>query len=151
MTDKIIFSDEYYMKIALSEAQDAFSKGEIPIGAVVVCNNKIIAKAHNLVESLNDVTAHAEMLAITSASEFLGGKYLSECTLYVTLEPCVMCLGATSWAQLGRLVFGASDEKRGFNSLSPNALHKKTSVTKGVLENECSQLIKDFFVKKRCT
>ncbi len=149
MVDKIIFSDEYYMRIALSEARDAFSKGETPIGAVVVCNDKIIAKAHNLVESLNDVTAHAEMLAITSASEYLGGKYLSECTLYVTLEPCVMCLGATSWAQLGRLVFGASDDKRGFNFLSPNALHKKTSVTKGVLEDECSELLKEFFIKKR--
>ncbi len=149
MIQNITFSDEYFMKKALDEAQIAFDKGEIPVGAVVVCNNKIVAKAHNLVETLNDVTAHSEILAISSAAEYLGGKYLPECTIYITLEPCVMCSGALQWAQIGRVVYGAKDETRGYNKNAPNALHKKTKITSGILEEGCSNILKEFFAKKR--
>lgn len=142
-------TDEEYMQRALQEAQAAARKGEVPVGAVVVCRDRIIARAHNLTETLCDVTAHAEMQAITAAAGALGGKYLDPCTLYVTLEPCTMCAGALGWSQLGRLVYGASDEKRGFSRLAPDALHPKTQVTSGVLEAECAALIKDFFKKKR--
>lgn len=141
--------DNYYMKLALKEAQKAEAADEIPIGAIIVCNDQVIAKAHNLTETLTDVTAHAEMQAITAASSMLGGKYLNQCTLYVTVEPCVMCAGAIAWAQLGRLVYGASDEKRGYTVYAPNALHPKTQVTSGVLEEECAALMKRFFQGKR--
>ncbi len=145
-----VFSDEQFMREALKEAQKAFDVDEVPVGAVIVCNNQIIARAHNLTECLNDVTAHAEMQGITSAANFLNGKYLNECTLYVTLEPCVMCAGAISWAQLGKLVYGASDTKRGFNLLNEKrVLHPKTIVRSGVLEEECAALMKTFFQKKR--
>lgn len=143
-----MFTDEYYMKIALQEAQQALERDEVPIGCIIVSNNRIIAKAHNLTEVLNDVTAHAEMQAITSAANYLGGKYLQNCTLYVTLEPCVMCCGALSWSQITKVVIGAKDEHRGF--INKNlSLHPKTEVVLGVLENECSQLVKDFFKSKR--
>lgn len=141
--------DAYYMKQALSEAQLAAERGEIPVGAVVVCKDRIIARAHNLTETLTDVTAHAEMQAITAAAATLGGKYLNECTLYVTLEPCVMCAGAIAWAQMGRLVFGADDEKRGYQRYAPNALHPKTVVVTGILAEECATLMKDFFIARR--
>src|SRR5665647_2465710 len=144
-----LFNDEYFMRRALQEAELAYNEGEIPIGAVVVSQNRIIARAHNLTETLTDVTAHAEMQAITAAANLLGGKYLNECTLYVTLEPCVMCAGALGWSQIGKVVYGASDEKRGFNKFSPAALHPKTEVVSGVLENECAELVKEFFQKKR--
>ena len=145
-----IFSDDHFMREALKEAQKAFDADEVPVGAVVVCKNKIIARAHNLTERLNDVTAHAEMQAITSAANFLNGKYLDECTLYVTLEPCVMCAGAIGWAQFGRLVYGASDTKKGFNLLTgKKILHPKTVVNAGVLKEECGEIIKLFFQKKR--
>ncbi len=138
------------MREAFKEAQRAFDADEIPVGAIVVCDNKIIARAHNLTERLNDVTAHAEMQAITSAANYLGGKYLNECTLYVTLEPCVMCAGAIAWAQLGKLVYGAPDTKRGFNLLTENkVLHPKTEVIAGMLSEECGEIIKLFFQKKR--
>jgi len=143
------FGDEYFMRKALQEAQDAYAKDEIPVGAVVVCSGKIIARGHNLTELLNDVTAHAEMQVITAATNLLGGKYLNDCTIYVTVEPCVMCAGALGWAQTGRLVFGAYDEKRGYQKDAPGALHPKTEVTGGILENECSALMKDFFAQKR--
>lgn len=141
--------DELFMHKALEQAQMACDKGEVPVGAVVVCRERIIARAHNLTELLRDVTAHAEMQAVTAAADSLGGKYLDSCTLYVTLEPCTMCAGALGWAQLGRLVYGASDEKRGFRKYAPDALHPKTEVVAGVLEDECAVLIKDFFKKKR--
>lgn len=141
--------DIHYMKQALAEAKQAAERGEVPVGAVVVCHGRIIARSHNLTETLNDVTAHAEMQAITAAANFLGGKYLSDCTLYVTVEPCVMCAGAIGWSQLGRLVFGAADEKRGYQRYAPDALHPKTTVVQGALEAECAQLMKDFFKKKR--
>lgn len=144
-----IFGDEYFMKAAYREAELAFKEGEIPVGAVVVCQNRIIARAHNLTELLNDVTAHAEMQAITAAGNLLGGKYLTDCTLFVTIEPCVMCAGALGWAQIGRLVYGASDEKRGFTKYAPGALHPKTEVIRGVLQNECGVLMKEFFEGKR--
>ncbi len=145
-----VFSDEQFMREALKEAQKAFDVDEVPVGAVIVCNNQVIARAHNLTECLNDVTAHAEMQGITSAANFLNGKYLNECTLYVTLEPCVMCAGAIGWAQLGKLVYGASDTKRGFNLLNDKrVLHPKTVVKSGVLEDECAALMKTFFQKKR--
>ncbi len=145
-----VFSDEYFMGEALKEAQKAFDMDEVPVGAVVVCNNQIIARAHNLTERLNDVTAHAEMQAITSAANFLNGKYLNECSLYVTLEPCVMCAGAISWAQFAKLVYGASDTKRGFKLLNENkVLHPKTIVKKGILEDKCAELMKTFFQRKR--
>ena len=143
------FTDEYFMKQAFLEAQKAFEKGEVPVGAVVVCQNQIIARGHNLTEQLTDVTAHAEILCITAASEFLGSKYLNDCTLYVTLEPCTMCAGALAWAQLGKLVYAASDEKRGFSKYSERVLHPRTTVSFGILENECSQLVKVFFQQKR--
>ncbi len=141
--------DARYMKMALAEAERAFRKDEIPVGAVVVCRNTVIARAHNLTETLTDVTAHAEMQALTAASNALGGKYLSECTLYVTVEPCVMCAGAIGWSQLGRLVYGAPDEKRGYRRLAPEALHPRTAVTTGVLAEESMDLMKRFFARKR--
>ena len=141
--------DNYYMKQALAEARKAEAADEIPIGAVIVCRDQIIARAHNLTETLTDVTAHAEMQAITAAASTLGGKYLTDCTLYVTVEPCVMCAGAIAWSQMGRLVYGASDEKRGYTVFAPNALHPKTAVTRGVMAEECAALMKEFFVKKR--
>lgn len=156
-------SDEYFMKEALKEAQKAFEADEVPVGAIVVCANKIIARSHNLTERLTDVTAHAEMQAITSAANYLNGKYLNECTLYVTLEPCLMCSGAIAWAQLGKLVYGASDTKRGFGVLASllkeqsvqnqdiktKIFHPKTQITGGLLEKECAELMKSFFQKKR--
>lgn len=143
------FNDEYFMQRAISEAKLANDKGEIPVGAVVVSQNRIIARAHNLTEVLNDVTAHAEMQAITAAANLLGGKYLNDCTLYVTLEPCVMCAGALAWSQIGKIVFGASDEKRGFSKYAPESLHPKTELVSGILEKECSALMTDFFKNKR--
>ena len=143
------FTDEYFMMEALKEAEKAMYIDEVPVGAVVVCDNQIIARAHNYTEALNDVTAHAEMQAFTSAADYLGGKYLEECTLYVTLEPCVMCAGASYWTHLKKIVFGASDEKRGFSSINESIIHPKTEVLKGILEKKCSKLLKDFFKKKR--
>lgn len=137
------------MQQALQEARKAAEAGEVPVGAVVVCRDHIIARAHNLTETLNDVTAHAEMQAITAAANALGGKYLTDCTLYVTVEPCVMCAGAIAWSQMGKLVFGAVDEKRGYRRYAPQALHPKTEVVTGVKAEECAQLMKDFFKKKR--
>ena len=142
-------SDEYYMKEALKEAKKALELDEVPVGAVIVCNNQIIARAHNFTERLNDVTAHAEMQAFTSAADYLGGKYLNECTLYVTLEPCLMCAGASYWAQLNKIVFGASDEKRGFQNKAGLVLHPRTECVKGVMAEECAQLLTDFFASKR--
>lgn len=142
-------TDERYMRKALEEARRAFDADEIPVGAVVVCGDQIIARGHNLTEMLHDVTAHAEMQAITAAAEHLGGKYLDVCTLYVTVEPCIMCAGAIGWAQLGRLVYGASDPKRGYSFFAPQALHPKTKVVSGVLEEECGALMKEFFQRKR--
>ena len=143
-----IFTDEYFMKKALAEAETAFEKGEIPVGAVIVIDNRVIARSHNLTELLNDVTAHAEMQAITSAANYLGGKYLKDCTLYVTLEPCQMCAGALYWSQISKIVYGASDENRGFSKLGTQ-LHPKTEIVGGVLENECSLLMRAFFRTKR--
>ena len=137
------------MNEALKEAQKAFDRAEVPVGAVVVCNRTIIARAHNLSETLNDATAHAEMQAFTAAAAYLGGKYLNECTLFVTLEPCVMCAGASYWTQLGGIIFGAPDEKRGYQLAESNILHPKTQVASGVLAEECSQLLKQFFLNKR--
>lgn len=142
------FDDTYFMNKALQEAETAFSKGEIPVGAIIVFKDQIIARAHNLTEILNDVTAHAEMQAFTAAADFLGGKYLKDCVLYVTLEPCQMCAGASYWAQIGKIVYGASEPERGFVNLK-TTLHPKTKVISGVLENECSQLLKRFFIEKR--
>ncbi|MBN8696667.1 MAG: nucleoside deaminase [Bacteroidetes bacterium] len=144
-----ILSDEYFMREALKEAKKAFDADEVPVGAVVVCNNKIIARAHNLTERLNDVTAHAEMQAITSAANFLNGKYLNECIMYITLEPCVMCAGALSWSQIGKIVYGASDTKRGFNFVGNKILHPKTEIIHGIIADECADLMKSFFQKKR--
>ena len=141
--------DTYYMKMALQEAEKAGERGEVPVGAVVVCKGRIIARAHNLTETLTDVTAHAEMQAITAAASTLGGKYLNECTLYVTVEPCVMCAGAIAWAQTGRLVFGAADEMRGYQRYAPQALHPKTEVVQGVMADECAALMKHFFAARR--
>ena len=141
--------DKFYMRQALMEAEKASERGEVPVGAVVVCRDRIIARAHNLTETLNDVTAHAEMQAITAAANYLGGKYLNDCTLYVTVEPCVMCAGAIAWAQLGRLVIGAMDEKRGFQKYAPQALHPKTVVVQGVMDEECASLMKEFFKRRR--
>jgi tRNA(adenine34) deaminase len=143
------FTDEFFMKQALAEARQAAVEGEVPVGAVIVCNDRIIARAHNRTEHLNDPTAHAEILAITAATGVLGAKYLTNCTLYVTVEPCVMCAGAIGWAQISTLVFGATDEKRGYQLFAPNALHPKTVVKKGVLEDDCAAEIKFFFQKKR--
>ena len=141
--------DNFYMRQALAEANEAYRQGEIPIGAVVVCRDKIIAKSHNLTELLHDVTAHAEMQAITAAAEHLGGKYLGDCTLYVTVEPCVMCAGALGWSQISRIVYGASDEKRGYSRFAPKALHPRTEVTSGVMAEECTELMQRFFQERR--
>lgn len=143
-----VFSDEHFMKEALKEAQRAFNKDEVPVGVVVVAKNRVIARAHNLTEMLNDVTAHAEMQAITSAADYIGGKYLKGCTVYVTLEPCVMCAGALFWSQVDKVVFGASDEKRGF-SVTGVQLHPKTKIKRGVMADDCADLLKLFFKKKR--
>ena len=141
--------DTRYMRMALDEASKAFDQGEVPVGAVVVCKGRVIARAHNLTETLTDVTAHAEMQAITAAANYLGGKYLNECTLYVTVEPCIMCAGALGWAQIKRIVFGASDEKRGFQRFAPQALHPKTEVVAGIMADDCAVLMKDFFSSRR--
>lgn len=143
------FDDTYFMKQALIEAQAAADEGEVPVGAVVVCRNQIIARAHNQTERLNDVTAHAEMLAITAATNVLGGKYLTGCSLYVTVEPCVMCAGAIGWSQLSTIVYGAPDEKRGFRQYAPKAFHPKAVVKSGIMEKECADLMQQFFRKKR--
>ena len=143
------FNENYFMKEALKEAQKALNKDEVPVGCVIVCDNEIIARAHNFTQRLNDVTAHAEMQAFTSAAAFLGGKYLTECTLYVTLEPCIMCAGASYWTQLKKIVYGAKDVKRGYSQLSENILHPKTDVISGIMTNECSKLLIDFFKRKR--
>ena len=142
-------TDEFYMRMALQEAQKASDEGEIPVGAVIVANNRVLAKAHNLTEKLADVTAHAEMQAITAAAAALGGKYLTDCTLYVTLEPCTMCAGAIGWCQLRRLVYGAVDDKRGYHLFAPKALHPKTEVISQVMEEDCATIIKHFFQQKR--
>jgi len=144
-----MMTDEDYMRLALREAQAAADRDEVPVGAVVVCRDRVIARAHNLTEVLADVTAHAEMQAITAAANALGGKYLDACTLYVTVEPCIMCAGAIGWAQVGRLVYGASDPKRGYAAFAPAALHPKTAVTAGVLADECAALMRAFFKCKR--
>lgn len=146
---KITFGHDYYMQQAFRQAEEAFLKDEIPVGAVVVCNDVVIAKAHNLTETLNDVTAHAEMLAITQGTEYLGGKYLHDCTLYVTLEPCPMCAGALQWSQITRVVYGARDEKRGCLKHSPTLFHPRTAVVGGVLEDKCGEIMKQFFQRKR--
>lgn len=142
-------SDERFMRLALAQAQEAFDRDEVPIGAVIVCQGKVIARGHNLTETLTDVTAHAEMQAITSAASFLGGKYLTQCTLYVTVEPCLMCAGALGWSQISRVVYGASDDKRGYHTFCDSPFHKKTEVVGGVLAEECAKLMTDFFKKKR--
>lgn len=142
------FNDEYFMRLAMKEAQTAFDLGEVPVGAIVVANNQVIARAHNLTEQLTDVTAHAEMQAITAAANFLGGKYLHDCTLYVTLEPCTMCGGALYWSQISKVVFAAKDEKRGAGRHN-NIYHPKTTVESGIMENECAELIRSFFSSKR--
>ncbi|MFY0599533.1 MAG: nucleoside deaminase [Cyclobacteriaceae bacterium] len=144
-----VYSDEHFMRQALNEAQRAFDEGEIPVGAVVVCENKIIAKAYNQVQRLNDVTAHAEMLAITAAQNYLGSKYLDNCTLYVTLEPCVMCGGALYWSQIEKVVYSATDEKRGYSGVSQNIVHPKTKVSRGIFSEESETLLKSFFSKMR--
>ncbi len=144
-----ILNDEYFMKQALSEARSAFDKGEVPIGAVVVCRGRIIARAHNLTETLTDVTAHAEMQAITAAASVLGGKYLIDCTLYVTVEPCPMCAGALGWSQISRIVYATADEKRGYLRLAPATLHPKTVVERGVMADEAAELMKRFFQERR--
>ncbi len=141
--------DETYMRMALAEAEKAGTNGEIPIGAVIVCNGRIISRAHNLTETLHDVTAHAEMQAITSAADMLGGKYLKDCTLYVTVEPCIMCAGALGWSQISRVVYGTPDEKRGYSRFAPEALHPKTIVTRGILEDECREIMQSFFKERR--
>lgn len=144
-----VFSDQYFMGEALKEAQKAFEDDEVPVGAVVVCNNRIISRGHNLTERLHDPTAHAEMMAITAATHALGGKYLTDCTIYITLEPCVMCAGALNWAQIGKIVYGASDPKRGYSHLAPRALHPKTTVSGGLLADDAAELVRRFFVAKR--
>ncbi len=144
-----ILNDEYYMRQALNEARQAFDKGEVPIGAVVVCKGRIIARGYNLTETLNDVTAHAEMQAITAAANVLGGKYLTDCVLYVTIEPCPMCAGGLLWSQISKIVYGAKDEKKGYSVFSPSILHPKTEVVSGVLEEDCASLMKEFFKQKR--
>lgn len=143
------FDDTYFMKQALTEARAAAAEGEVPVGAVIVCNDRIIARAHNQTELLNDTTAHAEMLAITAATNALGAKYLTECTLYVTVEPCVMCAGAIGWSQVKKVVFGASDEKRGYRQYAPKAFHPKTEVVQGLMETECAEEMKRFFLQRR--
>lgn len=141
--------DIRYMKMALDEAARAYDNEEVPVGAIIVCKGRVIARAHNLTETLTDVTAHAEMQAVTAAANCLGGKYLNDCTLYVTVEPCIMCAGALGWAQLSRLVYGAPDDKRGYRRFAPQALHPKTEVTAGVMEAECADLMKRFFTQRR--
>ncbi len=148
-TEEQMKKDEYFMQRALDEARMAFNEGEIPVGAVVVCRDRIIARAHNMTETLTDVTAHAEMQAVTAAANMLGGKYLKDCTLYVTVEPCVMCAGAIGWAQIPRIVFGCRDPKRGFMEYAPRAMHPRSTAVGGILEEECRQLMKDFFSSKR--
>lgn len=148
-TEEQLKKDEYFMGKALEEAREALKAGEVPIGAVVVCKDKIIARAHNMTETLTDVTAHAEMQAITSAANALGGKYLTECTLYVTVEPCTMCAGAIGWAQIPRIIYGARDEKKGYPLIAPAALHPKAKITGGILEEECRRLMVEFFSAKR--
>ncbi|MCK5781632.1 MAG: nucleoside deaminase [Flavobacteriales bacterium] len=148
MESVLAYDDGYFMKKALEEAEIALEKNEVPIGAVIVANNRIIARAHNLTETLNDVTAHAEMQAITAASDAIGGKYLKDCTMYVTMEPCQMCAGALYWSQIKRVVFGARDEKRGYMNMGTQ-IHPKTEVSFGILEEECSNIVKDFFKNKR--
>lgn len=143
------FDDNYFMKQALIEAKAAAEEGEVPVGAVIVCNNQIIARAHNQTERLNDVTAHAEMLAITAAANVLGAKYLTGCTLYVTVEPCIMCAGAIGWSQISNIIYGASDEKRGYSLYAPKAFHPKATVKSGVMKEECAAEMKAFFKKKR--
>lgn len=143
------FNDEFFMRMALKEAQKAFDDDEVPIGAVIICQNQVIAKGYNQTQRLKDVTAHAEMIAFTAASSYLNGKYLKECTLYVTVEPCTMCAGASYWTQIDRIVVGAPEPKRGFTRLNNNILHPKTELVQGVLAEECGQLMKDFFAKKR--
>lgn len=142
-------NDTYFMNLALAEARKALAEDEIPIGAIVVCNGNIVGRGHNMTETLGDVTAHAEMMAVTSAAQTLGGKYLSDCTLYVTVEPCLMCAGAIAWAQVKRIVYGARDTKRGYTVYTDTPFHPRATVTGGVLENECAQLMKDFFAKRR--
>lgn len=144
-----MLDDLFFMKQAFAEAQKALAKGEVPIGAVVVCQNTIIARAHNLTETLHDVTAHAEMQAITMASDYLGGKYLVDCSIYVTVEPCVMCAGALGWAQISRLVYGASDSKRGYSILAPDALHPRCEVVSGIMADECAEMVSSFFKTRR--
>ena len=144
-----LYTDEYFMKEALKEAQKAFDKDEIPVGAIVVCNNQIIARAHNSTETLNDVTAHAEMLAFTAAADYLGGKYLTDCILYVTLEPCVMCAGASYWTQISKVVYGTPDDKRGFLQVDCKILHPTSLVLGGIMENECRKILQEFFARKR--
>ena len=144
-----MLDDTYFMKQALAEAKKAFAKGEVPIGAVVVCNQQIIARAHNFTETLHDVTAHAEMQAITAAASYLGAKYLNDCILYVTVEPCVMCAGALYWSKVAKVVYGASEDKYGYAKKVPLALHPKTEVVAGVMADECAQIMKDFFITKR--
>ena len=144
-----VYPDEHFMKEALKEAHKAFDADEVPVGAVIVCKNKIIARAHNYTERLNDVTAHAEMQAFTSAAAYIGGKYLNECTLYVTIEPCVMCAGASFWTQIGSIIYGAEDTKRGFQKMEVKILHPKTKLAGGLLEKECAALMKNFFEQKR--
>jgi tRNA(adenine34) deaminase len=144
-----LYTDEYFMKEALKEAQRAYEQDEVPVGAVIVWNNRIIARAHNLTETLNDPTAHAEMQAFTAATNTIGGKYLNDCTLYVTLEPCVMCAGASFWTQLAKIVYGAGDEKRGYTLVRQNLLHPKTVVQGGIMKEECSRLLRSFFERKR--
>ncbi len=143
------YDDDYFMRLALQEADAAAEEGEIPVGAIIVCDGRIIARAHNECERLNDVTAHAEMLAITAATNVLGAKYLNNCTLYVTVEPCIMCAGAIGWAQISTIVYGASDEKRGFSQYAPKAFHPKAVVKRGVLEEECAERMKQFFKRRR--
>lgn len=142
-------NDERYMQLAIAEARKAYAMGEVPVGCIIVVDDQIVGRGHNLTETLADVTAHAEMQAITAAARTLGGKYLAQCTLYVTVEPCVMCAGAIGWAQIKRVVYGAADEKRGFSVFAPNALHPKCTVLSGVLENECRELMQSFFAQKR--
>ena len=146
---QVVINDEYFMREALKEARKAFERDEVPVGAVIVYKNRILARAHNLTETLNDVTAHAEMQAFTAAAATIGGKYLEDCTIYVTIEPCIMCAGASYWTHISKIVYGAADPKRGYSQLENNILHPKTLVISGILENECASLMKEFFKKKR--
>ena len=145
----VLLDDERFMRMAIEEAKKAFVQGEVPVGCVIVANNQVVGRGHNLTETLADVTAHAEIQAITAAANTIGGKYLSQCTLYVTVEPCIMCAGAIGWAQIKRVVFGAADEKRGFGTFAPKALHPKCTISSGILESECRELMQTFFAKKR--